>query len=510
MGFGSEIFERGVGVVGQVTTAPAMREVWHAPWQEWLRFYNYQLAITAVSTFLVLVLSWWLLSRIFRRWLEKYRLMRVTRWGAVAAILYFTMLAAHPLLMTDPYDVIAVTIHKTFVAILGIVLIRYFDRLVVVPLLTRITGGPPSRFIHQIIITVVSVFVVATYCSWAFSVELGPLLTGSAVISIVIGLALQETLGNFFSGMVLQASVPFKTGDWIQVGSVEGRVVEMTWRAVTLITGSNNYVLIPNSSVAKEQIVNYHEPSVATATNVLVGLDYSIPPNEAKRVLMQAARDTPGVLAEPLPSVALANFDDSAVQYKLIFWINEPEKHGGIEQGVRVNLWYRLNQAGYGIPYPVRTVELTDLNKKQVAAKDDARAMRLGIIRKSPMFSEIAPELQEKLAGETRGYELSAGQVFYRQNDPGDSLFILESGEVNITFLTEDGRELQVTEFGVAGGVWGGLGGDGSASCGDVSGEDGCAGDRGGSRTSARAVHAGSEADGSFFAIDRGAAEAAG
>ncbi len=240
MGVGSEIFGKVMGVVAQIATPGVTHvlaadavdpdsKVWHAPWREWLTFYNYQLGITAIGTFLVLVLSWWVLARIFRPWLQKYQLQRVTSWGAVVAILYFSLLAAHPKLMTDSYDIIAVTIHKTFVAVLAILLIRYLDRLVIVPLLTRITGGPPSRFIHQIIITVISAFVIATYCSWAFNIELGPLLTGSAVISIVIGLALQETLGNFFSGMVLQASVPFQHGDWIQIGNVEGRVVEMTW-----------------------------------------------------------------------------------------------------------------------------------------------------------------------------------------------------------------------------------------------------------------------------------------
>ncbi|HUO07984.1 MAG TPA: mechanosensitive ion channel family protein [Phycisphaerae bacterium] len=416
-------------------------KTWHAPWEKWLTFYSTQFALTALGTFAALVLSYWILTRIFKKSLVQHHLQRSTALGAIAAIFYFTLLAAHPLLMVDPYDMIAVTIHKTFAAILCLVAIRYLDRLLIVPILMRISGGPPSRFIHQIVIAVISLFVIAGYCSWAFGIELGSLLAGSAVISIVIGLALQETLGNFFSGMVLQASVPFQPGDWIQVGDVEGRVIEMTWRAVTLITNSNNYVLIPNGTVAKERIVNYHSPTVATSVGVAVGLDYNIPPNDAKRVLVQAAKDTPGVNVNPEPSAALASFDDSAITYKVFFWINEPQKHGGIEQAVRVNIWYRLNQAGFGIPFPIRTVELTDSEKKQAALRAESRAARLAVIRKAPLFSDLIPELQEKLANETRDFALAAGQTFYRQDDPGDSLFILQSGSVAVTVRTEDGIE---------------------------------------------------------------------
>ena len=441
------------GAAAAQTAAAAVQATpagyWKAPWQSWLTFYDYEIAVRSITTLLALVLSWYVLNRIFRGMLRKYDLRRSTAIGAIACILYFTILAAHPMLMTTPNDLIAATIHKLFVAILAAVTIRYVDRLIVVPLLTRVAGGPPSRFIHQIILSVISIFAAAAYCSWAFGIEVGSLVAGSAVISIVIGLALQETLGNFFSGMVLQASVPFQPGDWIQIGEMEGRVVEMTWRAVTLITGANNYVLIPNSTVAKEQIVNYHCPTTAMSANVAVGVDYAVPPNDAKRVLAQAAKDTPGVLADPAPSVALASFDDSAILYKIYFWINEPPKHGSIEQAVRVNIWYRLSQAGYGIPFPVRTVQYANLDKKQAAAKQDAVGARAEAIKRSPLFSEMSPELQEKLAGETRGFDMAAGQVFYRQGEAGNSLFILESGSVEITWKSEEteGKEVHVADF---------------------------------------------------------------
>jgi CRP-like cAMP-binding protein len=135
--------------------------------------------------------------------------------------------------------------------------------------------------------------------------------------------------------------------------------------------------------------------------------------------------------------------------YKVYFWINDPSKHGSVEQAVRVNIWYRLNQAGYGIPFPVRTVEYTNLDKKQAAAKQSAQGSRVEVIRRSPLFSAMSPELQEKLAGETRGYDMAAGQVFYQQGEAGDSLFILESGSVEIVWRGEgkDAQEVHIADM---------------------------------------------------------------
>ena len=128
--------------------------------------------------------------------------------------------------------------------------------------------------------------------------------------------------------------MPFQPGDWIQIGDMEGRVVEMTWRAVTILTGTGNNVLIPNSTVSRDQIVNFYTPTKATSSNIAVGLEYDTPPHVAKEVLLKAAGDTPGVLAEPAASVALVSFDASAVTYKIFFWLDQPDKRGGIENAL--------------------------------------------------------------------------------------------------------------------------------------------------------------------------------
>lgn len=410
----------------------------------WLKIPNVQWGLTAAATLVLILLTGFLLARMFRTLLEKRQLVGPLRWATMAIAVYMALIALHPKLMIDAGDLVTLIVHKIFVGVMCVVAVRLLDRLAIVPLMTRGGKVAVSRFVHQIVIIVISLFMMMGYASWAFHIDVTSLLAGSAVISIVLGLALQETLGNFFSGMVMQASSPFQIGDWIEVGGVEGRVVDMTWRTVTLHTLQDNYVLIPNGVVAKEHIVNYHAPSRATARSIQVGLEYSVAPNDARRVLKAAATDSDGVLKEPEPVVVLADYADSAIVYKVVFWIDNPARHGAVENAVRVNAWYRLKQAGFNIPFPMRTVESVDLHQKLQAEREASRAARCAAIRKIPLFAQLRDEQVGKLAADAHELTLAAGQLIFRQHDAGDSLFVLVAGSATTCVTAADGREIEV------------------------------------------------------------------
>ena len=91
---------------------------------------------------------------------------------------------------------------------------------------------------------------------------------------MVVGFALQDTLGNAFAGLAIQIEKPFRVGHWIRVGDFEGHVAEVTWRATKLRTKAGNFVIVPNNIIAKEAITNYSEPTVPTRLEVEVGVSY--------------------------------------------------------------------------------------------------------------------------------------------------------------------------------------------------------------------------------------------
>jgi small-conductance mechanosensitive channel len=102
-------------------------------------------------------------------------------------------------------------------------------------------------------------FAIITY---VFDLPIQGLLATSGVIAIILGLALQSTLGDVFSGIVLNFSRPYRPGDWVNIaGETSGRVIEMTWRATHILTAQRDLAIIPNSTIAKSKIVNVSSPS---------------------------------------------------------------------------------------------------------------------------------------------------------------------------------------------------------------------------------------------------------
>src|SRR5918999_1226730 len=108
------------------------------------------------------------------------------------------------------------------------------------------------------------------------------LLTTSAVGAVVVGFALQDTLGNAFAGLSIQSERPFKVGHWIRVGDFEGRVAEVTWRATKLQTKTGNFVIVPNNIIAKEAITNFSEPVAPTRLEFDVGASYLSTPAQVQ------------------------------------------------------------------------------------------------------------------------------------------------------------------------------------------------------------------------------------
>ena len=105
------------------------------------------------------------------------------------------------------------------------------------------------------------------------------IFAATAVGAVVVGFALQNTLGNLFAGLAIQIEKPFRVGEWVRIADIDGLVSEITWRAVKVRTKSGNFVVVPNSKLADDIIINYSEPTPETRIEVEVGVSYDAPPN---------------------------------------------------------------------------------------------------------------------------------------------------------------------------------------------------------------------------------------
>ncbi len=383
-----------------------------------------------------------------RQLIHRARLRTAYAVLVLAVSVSVAVLVVEPGRLHNDNDSFSYWLYRAVVGALLFVLVRVLDRLVVIPVLSRGGTTQVPRFIHQLFLILLSLFVVLMYGKSEFGWPINDFLTGGAVVSIVIGLALQESLGNLFSGLVLQAAPPFVLGDFIQAGSCEGRVVDMTWRAVTLHTPDDNYVIIPNGSIAKQDIINFHGPSAHTARMVKVGLECDLPPCDAIEVLQRAAAETLGVEKEPPPFAIMLDYADFSILYGLKFWITQPDRHIKIEHDVRVHLWYRLKEKGFETPFPTRTVEHVSLHAKRRQQHATEWVTRQEILAKIPLLKPLSGDQHRQLAQGAKTVQLAPGQTLFTQDEHGESLYIVHSGKADILVKGANGIASKVATLG--------------------------------------------------------------
>ncbi|MEN0066038.1 MAG: mechanosensitive ion channel family protein [Myxococcota bacterium] len=175
---------------------------------------------------------------------------------------------------------------------------------------------------------------------------------GSA--GIAIGLALQGTLSHFASGVMLLLFRPFTIGDMVTVGGSTGVVDEIGLFATKLITPDNQVIIVPNSAITGDVIVNMTTRGTRRA-DVVVGVGYGTNLAEAERVLLAACKSVNTVIDEPAPAVALAELGGSSVDFKLMAWCASSDYLGTLA-GLRTAAYDALNREGIEIPFPQITV----------------------------------------------------------------------------------------------------------------------------------------------------------
>jgi small-conductance mechanosensitive channel len=193
------------------------------------------------------------------------------------------------------------------------------------------------------------------------AVGIAPLLATSAVTSLVLGLALQPILGNFFAGLVLTVERPFRINDWIRVGGptgIEGRVVDITWRTTHVRTRDNDNLIIPNGKIAETEILNYFYPHPLHMERILVGVHYRTPPHRVERAVLDAASRVEGLVENPSAQVFTLRFDDSAITYELRVWTEDIAALPRIRSQCHREIWEEFRRHDITIPFPIRTLEI--------------------------------------------------------------------------------------------------------------------------------------------------------
>ena len=273
-------------------------------------------------------------------------------------------------------------------------------------------------------------------------VNLGALFTTSAIFGVILGLALQDTLGNFFAGISLQADRPFQVGDVITVGAKQntGVVEEISWRAVKIRTFQNHVVLVSNSVAAREELEVCPRDNL-NARLVFFNTLYTDSPVKTIHVVREAVREAQNVSQKITPIVRIRNLSDSGVDYEVKYWLEDYAKYNDTDALVRERIWYAFRRAGLTFAYPTRTLFVERPLRSGISeGKEGAIIERLSAV---DIFSPLSHEETTMLAQAASSHVFAPAETVIRAGDPGSSMFVVHGGKVSVQIM-DNGRSRTV------------------------------------------------------------------
>jgi small-conductance mechanosensitive channel/CRP-like cAMP-binding protein len=293
-------------------------------------------------------------------------------------------------------------------------------------------GKPLPALFQQVVRGFAYIVAVVAIVGAATDLDLSALLASSAVLSLVLGLALQDTLGNVFAGMSIQASKPFEIGDWVAFKEFEGQVVQMNWREVRIRTFDGDDVVLPNSVVASSDLCNYSHPTTKHVADLFIGTSYQDPPEKVRAVVREVLEDMEGI--DPAQQcLYLMNYKDFSIEYRVRFFIYDYSRLRNVRAEVMNRLWYAFKRAGITIPFPIRDIYHHQVDERaQEELSRRALVRRTEMLHKVDLFSPLEPEVFDKLARAFKTLMFARREIVIEQGEEGDTFYLIGSGRFEV------------------------------------------------------------------------------
>jgi small-conductance mechanosensitive channel len=285
----------------------------------------------------------------------------------------------------------------------------------------------------------------AILLSTVWNQDLTRVVAALGVGSIVIGLALQDPVGNLFSGIVLMLERPLKVGDYVKIGDSTGEVLETNWRSVHVVVRNRGLLIVPNGMLAKSSFSNYSRPVKVFAESLVLGFSVNDPPNKVKRILKETALRTPLVASDPAPSVRLHAYAASSIEYRVTLRVTDDwNKLRYAVDEFKTLVWYAAKRYGLSMPFPAQTTIMVD--KKELEAETQG-PMPADALQAFPRFSLSNGSLNgsEIQNSEVKHYAKGEKVVVEGGHLPGIHLIL--KGKVLLTAKDGTGAELEIARL---------------------------------------------------------------
>lgn len=280
------------------------------------------------------------------------------------------------------------------------------------------------RDIVMILLYAIGILLIAQY---AFDFKITVVLASSAVLTVVAGFALQDILGDLFSGIALNLEESLQIGDWVRVGEYEGRIEQSRWRSIKIRTVDNVLVLIPNQVASREAVRNFGQGTETFALRTTIGVSYKNHPDMVIQTLNGVMESINSIVETPPPRVLVTRFDDFAIIYELRFFLTDYSKRNMVMGEINRKAWYAFKRKGIEIPFPIRDVYIKEARDDRATDEEIARALKnnevLGTIDENQL-NELVANIDVMVYG--------VGEILIHEGETGRHFFLVLSGEVEI------------------------------------------------------------------------------
>lgn len=282
-----------------------------------------------------------------------------------------------------------------------------------------------TQFLQDLCGGVIYIAGILGIIAYVFDMPISGLLAASGVVAIVLGLALQSTLGDVFSGIVLNLAKPYRMGDWVILdGGLEGRVVETNWRAAQLLTRSNDLATIPNSIISKAKLINASEPTEAHGVSIIIRLEPSVSPLRGVAILETALLSCNLIRRVPAAFVRTRSLDAVALECDLTFFFSPIEQEPDVRNEVFDRVYRHCASAGIRLAPPAESAMILPAQP----LPHEAGTMPRRLLERLPIFTPLSDDERLALAPKMKRSAHKAGDVILEQGVVAGALFILSSG----------------------------------------------------------------------------------
>jgi len=392
----------------------------------WATFLE-QARLSSTLILTAVILGLWVIARVLVQE-GRRRIKTAFAFGVVHVLLVGV---AAWLVTRDPDSVAPVrAAAKVFatVSIIGLSVATLFS------LLTRL-GSRSPRILQDVTFAAASVVATLVIASRA-GFSLSGVVATSAVLTAVIGLAFQETLGNLVAGLAVQIDHSIRVGDWVKVGDTTGKVTEIRWRYTSIETRNWETLIVPNGQLVKGTVLVLGRragmPKLWRRW-IWFNVDFRYEPTRVVEAVENALRSTniENVAATPAPNCVLMELGESTARYAVRYHLSDFAVDDPTDAIVRTRVYFALQRAGIPLSIPAQALFLandTMERRSEKARVDNAR--RVQALSKIDLFAPLSAAEREQLASELRPAPFAAGETITRQGAEAHWLYIVIRGRV--------------------------------------------------------------------------------